>query len=201
MTQTFFIRSTVCGMVLAGALLLTLPVRWFPSFYTVRAMGIVAELFALLILIPPWIFRARSDKDRQAINILQLSLAACFIMSGLGELGMWQLYRYGFEYDKVVHFAAPLIMTLAFTYFLIVHRRVSFRSALMSSSAFVLFLGLAWEGVEYYSDKLFGTKLFGVYGQFATADTIFDILGDVLGILVGIITLVKNRSHWFFASR
>jgi len=196
-TQRQIVLIVAWIMIATGAVLLFGPRSWFPEFYAPKFMGIGAIAFAVIIILPPKIFRARTHEELRAVQYLQAALLICLSMSGLGELGLWQLYRVGFEYDKLVHFLAPLILTLASVYFFYWWYKKTFVRAVLIAAVGVFLLGAAWEGIEFYSDKLFGTQLFGVYGQQLSKDTILDLIYNAAGVAAGILVLYKGKERWF----
>lgn len=181
-TTSLFLKWVVAGMVCTGIALFILPAEALPSFYMPTFMGIGALLFAGLIALPPIIFRTPDAKKQKAVKNLQNAVAATLIMSGAGELGLWQLYQIGFEYDKFVHIITPGILTVAGTMFMRDWWGVPHRKALLGTAVAVFLLSLSWEGVEFYSDKIFGTQLFGVYGKQVSQDTFIDIICDSIGV-------------------
>ncbi|MBX4211674.1 MAG: hypothetical protein KW806_02690 [Candidatus Yanofskybacteria bacterium] len=189
-TKKKFIVIVIWGMLLVGAILLSAPKQWFPDFYTPRFMGVGALLFAVIIFLPQIFFRTSGQhKDFQikknVILNLQVILAVCFLLAGLGELGLWKLYLYGFEYDKFVHFLVPMMLTISGSHLLFHWWGLKRKNAVLVTALLVFIGSLAWEALEFYSDRIFGTQLFGVYGQNLSGDTIWDVVFDILGISIG----------------
>ena len=189
-----FIFVTMWGMILMGSVLLSAPSEWFPIFYAPRFMGVAALLFGVVIFLPQIIFRVsvehRDFKIKQdAVRNLQTILAICFLLAGGGELGLWQLYKYGFQYDKLIHFIVPALLTISLSHFLFHWWRLRREKAIKISAIFIFIGSLVWEALEFYSDKIFGTQLFGVYGQHLSQDTKWDIFYDLAGIITGWLVL------------
>ncbi len=181
----------IAAMILVGGILIFGPRSWFPSFYMPTFMGIVALIFALLLVLPEWIFIPKNKRQRKAREHLQIILALCLVLSGAGELGLWQLYLIGFQYDKLVHILITGLLTFSFSHFAQEWWGFSFKRALTASAFLVIALGIIWEVVEFYSDRIFGTQLFGVYGTQISRDTIIDLISNLIGI--GLAILIRQR--------
>jgi hypothetical protein len=181
-------------MLLGGGVLLIAPQSWFPSFYAPRFMGIGALIFAMVTLSPEWLLEPHTPGQSKAREQLQVHVALSLALSGAGELGLWQLYLIGFEYDKMVHILIPALLTYAFSRFIYTWWETPWKKTVIRTALVILFVSLLWEGVEFYSDQIFGTQLFGVYGEHLSIDTIVDVICDILGI--GIVTLVLLRKRF-----
>lgn len=59
----------------------------------------------------------------------------------------------------------------------------------------IMISSVAWEFFEYFSDTIFKTSAFGVYGQYKFRDTAFDLLFDMLGIALGTVILLNKKLH------
>ena len=187
-------RFVSIGMAIVGLILLLAPVDWFPSFYAVRFMGIGALVFAAGVQLPPVIFHGRRGLQAKAVFNLQKAVTIGLLLSGAGELGLWQLYRIGFPYDKLVHFIVPAMLAASLAGMGLHYWRMRFSRALFLAAGIVILLGVGWEAVEFYSDKLFGTQLFGVYGTDISIDTIVDLICNVLGVSTSLaIVAVKEK--------
>jgi hypothetical protein len=191
----FFIRLTIIGLALAGVMLLIAPREWFPTFYAPRFMGIGAYFFILLILLPQLLFGTKKLQHQQSIVHLQFSLAVTLVLCGLGEFGLWQLYRYGFEYDKFIHFLMPAVVTYSMVHFLM--KRFEFRlsSASTLGGVIIFFCGVVWEYAEFYNDKVFGTQLFGIYGADVYRDTALDLFFNACGVIAALLVIFFSRRH------
>ena len=71
-------------------------------------MGLAAIGYSFLIALPAWVFREL--RDRRELLQFQTALATGMALNGIGSLGAWGLYKYGFDYDKLVHFVFPALM-------------------------------------------------------------------------------------------
>ena len=116
----------------------------------------------------------------------KLPLTVILALNASGDLGLYELYRHGFQYDKIIHFTSPLIATYALA------QRMFIRRAVM----IVLTLALGWELYEILADALIKTHLFGIYRHQVIKDTIMDIFMNILGITSAIlIFLLRLRNH------
>jgi hypothetical protein len=183
----------VWGMAFVGVFLIFAPPSILPSFYVPQFMGIGALIFSLLILLPEWIFQTDDEKKLKARDHLQISLALCFVLSGMGELGLWQLYLIGFQYDKFVHIIVPALLTISGTHFVEAWWGIRWNRTLIGMVIGVGVASIGWEAIEFYSDRIFGTQLFGVYGTQISQDTIVDVLCDAIGIGIAIIIRQQER--------
>ncbi len=179
----------------AIAVLLIAPRTWLPEFYRPLFMAGISTLAIFLIALPGWIFRTQDKHKKIVLERCQLAIAFCMLANGLGGLGMYKLYKIGFEYDKLLHFIVPTTAVVFVTYFLVHWYHRSRRFALICAVLIVLIGAIAWEGWEVAQDRLFGTKTSGVYGEDYQRDTTNDILAGLGGAMLGAyLVLRKNRS-------
>ena len=169
-SKNFFPKIAIAFFVVTGLVLLLTDKSIWPSFYDLPYMGWAALVCALAIFLMPERFKS--------------ALALILLFNASGDLGLYELYKYGFEYDKVIHFVSPLIATLALA------RTFGIRRATM----IVIAGALTWELFEYLSDLLIKTHLFGVYRHQIFRDTLMDLLMNLLGITGAIlIFLIRLR--------
>lgn len=178
---------------LGGAILFWGDPNWFPSFYRPKVMAAASFMFALSIYLPRLIFRPASTPEKEkALQNLQKAAAACLLITSLGTLGLYQLYRIGFEYDKLVHFLFTLIATLAIAGFASGWYEIKQNRALALAVLLVL-VGIGfWETIEFYADLILGIKIFEVYGRGFERDTILDMSFGALGIIAGATIFYKS---------
>lgn len=189
-----FIKASIYFLIVGGIILLILPVRWFPSFYDVRYMGGMALASSLIIyFVPGLFFRAKKgvkqQKNRAALW-LQFFLAFAFIGNALGDLGLYKLYQYGFEFDKVLHFFTPFLGAITLAYGINELWKIRPSRAAFLSFLTIIAFGVAWEFFEYLADSVLKTHISGVYGLNVSVDTKFDFLFDIFGSLAGAISSV-----------
>lgn len=144
--------------LISSCVLLITPHSWWPEYYDVTYFGIAALVCAVAI----WRVPAQ----------LKTPLAIILLLNASGDLGLYQLYKYGFEYDKLIHFVSPLIATLALA------RMWGIKRAAIVVIAFAI----TWELFEFFIDQYFKTRLFGVYHLFIWRDTAWDLIIDVGGV-------------------
>jgi len=167
-----FPHIAIAFFVATGFVLLLTPKTFWPSFYDLPYMGWAALVCALLIFAAPVKYK--------------FPLAVILIISGAGDLGLYELYRYGFEYDKLVHFIVPLIATLVLS-----------REFGMKKTILIMLAGaVAWELYEYLADALIKTHLFGIYRHQIFRDTMMDLIMNGSGVIMAICLkfLSKPRS-------
>lgn len=107
--QRLFLKYTSIVLVIIGLLLLILPKEWFPDFYKPIFMGIIALLSPILIYLPKFILKKSNPQKRALILNMRFVIAFSLAINIAGELGLFQLYRYGFQYDKFAHFIVPML--------------------------------------------------------------------------------------------
>ena len=182
-----FIQVTVDGLVIIGLVLIFGKKSWWPSFYQPVYFGLTFLTSAALIILSQFIFKAPDSRRQEAIMFFRFGLTAALALNALGELCFYPLYRYGIEYDKMIHFANSFLFVAALTSFYEKWHNLNLGRALKIAAIVVFVGGLLWEVFEFSSDLFFKTSVFGVYGQFRGADTIFDVASDLLGLTAGLI--------------
>jgi hypothetical protein len=176
----------------AGLMFLSLPVNIWPKFYNPGFFGFTSIVSAVSIILLNKIFRAGDNCQRDAVMFLRLSITIAIMLNLFGELYLYQLYRYGFQYDKVLHFISPILILVSLVSLgqAIYH---SPKAILIRNSVMIVLIGsVLWEVMEFVSDIIFKTTEFGIYGQQKFTDTSFDILFDVIGVVTAVI-LLKNE--------
>ncbi len=188
MTKEKLLKFSIAGFLLAGLIFILGDASWFPDFYAPKLFGIFSFISAFFIILPKFLFRSKPDElgmKKESLINFQIAVAISLILNGFGSLGLFQLYKVGFEYDKMVHFITGLIMTIAFSRLLFYRYGFSFKKAVFLSAFLMLIAGIGWEIFEFLSDFIFGTKTFGVYGAQIKRDTALDLIFDLAGIIAG----------------
>lgn len=170
--------------VLASLILFFGRTDWWPSFYEPRFYGFVFFISALAIVLPKRLLKTKNEGQKQALIFLRLVVAVILTLNLLGELYLYRLYLYGFQYDKFAHLTGSFLAVMSLTFLLEVYFGYSIKKAVITAAAAVLLGGLLWEVTEFSSDLLLKTSEFGVYGMYRMSDTIFDIIFDILGITI-----------------
>jgi hypothetical protein len=185
-----FINFMIFSLVIGGLVLLMSPKNIWPSFYSPVFFGVNALISAIILILPKYLFRSDNNCKQIAVQYLRLALAALIFLNALGELYLYQLYVYHFQYDKVLHLVSPIFMFIGLSYFMQNWYGTPFKKSLWISGLILLSGGVLWEVFEFFSDILFKTQEFGIYGQYKLPDTLFDLLFDLLGVVFG--TLYMN---------
>lgn len=193
-----FVKFSIIFLLVSGIILLISPVRWFPSFYDVRYMGIGAIVCAAAIFFLPKAFfvpadAPRAEKKNKTADLFQFGLALAVFNNALGDMGLYQLYKVGFEYDKFIHLTTSFLAVLIIAVVLEGRFEVRPFYSVMAALLVVVFAGLAWELYEYLLDVVFKTHLYGVYGVNINSDTQFDILSNTFGAIFGALILFLKR--------
>lgn len=195
-----FITISIIALLFAGLILASFPVSWFPHFYDVRYMGLAAIGSAAAIIILPRVFNALTDaadakNKKQVINLFQFLLTVSIMSNALGDLGFYQLYKIGFQYDKLVHFSTSLLGV--FIGAIILHKlfEIHLSYAVVFAFIAVIACGIGWEVFERISDFLFKTHIAGVYASDISNDTKFDLLSGAIGAVSGAILVYCTNIH------
>jgi hypothetical protein len=192
------VRVSLIILICTNALLLVVPERFLPSFYDTQYIHLFSIGSILLIYFLPRHLKV-SAQDQNAleknkvIDQLQILITLILYANILGDLGLYQLYKIGFPYDKFIHFLIPLLCMIFFPKFLHIRFGIPFSRACIYSFIFILSSGILWEISEYLADTIFKTHIFGVYGQDLIHDTTLDLLSDLLGSSIG---FLYNVSHF-----
>lgn len=186
------IKISLWALSLAGVFLLVLPINWFPNFYDVRYMGICSLIGACVIYFLPQRIRVApnipgAEQKNQGVEHLQVLLTCIILSNALGDLGFYQLYKFGFEFDKLMHFFNPMLILLLFPIFL--QKRFGIRKSYSQVGTFVfaICIGIFWELFEFFTDQIFKTHIYGIYGTNINNDTKWDLLFDLFGSTFGLI--------------
>src|SRR3989344_3266812 len=166
----FFPKLIIAFFILASFVLLLTDKSIWPSYYDLPYMGWAALVCAMAIFLIPQQFK--------------FPLALILLLNGLGDLGLYQLYLYGFEFDKVIHFLSPAIA--AYTLIPTIGWK---RTAMV-----VVVVAFSWELFEFLSDAIIKTHLFGVYRHQIFRDTVMDFGMNILGVATGSILRYYKQS-------
>ena len=182
-----FPKLAIGFFVVSGVILLVTPHSIWPSFYDLPYMGWAALVCALAI----WILPKVGPWDPFKVRPLQTALAVILLFNASGDLGLYELYRYGFEYDKIIHFVSPLIATLALAP---ACRQAGEPLGIRKAIAIVISCAFAWELFEFLSDAIIKTHLFGVFRHQIFRDTVLDFGMNILGVATGSILRYYKQS-------
>ena len=181
-------------LIIAGLILLLGKASWWPSFYNAHFLGTAFLASAGLILLPKYILRTDDQCRRDAVTKLRAAISLALILNALGELYLYELYHYGIQYDKIIHFSTSFTFVIVLTFFAQAWFRMPAKKALLLGVILVISGGFLWELLEYSSDLIFKTKELGIYGQYVVSDTVFDLLSDFFGAFVSAIVLLYSKS-------
>lgn len=157
-----FYKLVIAFFVISGLILLLTPHAWWPSFYDLPYMGWAALVCALAIALVPAHFKT--------------PLAVMLLLNASGDMGLYELYNYGVPYDKVIHFASPLIATIT------LRKYFSWKTTVLIVAAFAL----GWELFEFLADAIIKTHLFGVFRHQVLEDTLMDLAMNTIGAILGL---------------
>ncbi len=183
--------------VIAGLVFILGKRVWFPEFYRPQFMGTIAFISAFLIVLPNLIFKFPDDPLKQkTLNFFQNVLVVSLLLNGLGGLGLFQLYKIGFEYDKLLHLIVPFLSVMALSRFGFDWYKWSFKKSIIISAILVVFGGFLWELFEFFGDRFFKTEMLGYYGKFIAEDTVWDLIINLFGVASGALSsvFIKKRA-------
>lgn len=194
MNKQKFINLAVAVYIISGSILLLGERSWFPDFYNPGFMGILALASAIGIILPRLVFKESGDSNKREVLLnFQVTIAISLLLNGAGGLGLYQLYRYGFEYDKLMHLLVPMMFTVSGAKFISAWFGIKLEKALLLSAILAMSGSLAWEVFEFLSDWYIGTQTLGFYGREITRDTIIDIIANTIGIIFGSIFVLRKK--------
>lgn len=196
MGKSRFLKISIWLFLAAGFILFIGEKKWFPVFYDHNLFAAGSLVSAFAIILPAFIFRSNDQKKKESLLNFQVALSVSLMLNGGGALGLFQLYKIGFEYDKLVHFAVAFIATISLSHFLFRWYGLDFKKSVILSAVFLVFAGLVWELFEFLTDLILGTKTFGIYGMDIERDTKFDLIFDIFGAISASLFLFfrKNKN-------
>jgi hypothetical protein len=194
-----FIKISIYALAIIGLALTIIPPNLLPSFLDVRYMGLAMLAEAALINFLPRVLMvpaagADTTLKNEAVESFQFLMALTFAANGLGDIGLYQLYTTGFEFDKILHFSIPIIGVFIISLLFYNRFELTRSRALIITILIVAALALGWEAFEYIMDHYFSTRLHGINGVNSAYDTQIDLILGAAGIICGsIITLLKLK--------
>lgn len=181
-----FIIISQWAFACAGLTLFLLPKDYLPDYYKPIPMGLAAIGYSFLIALPAWVFREL--RDRRELLQFQTALATGMALNGIGSLGAWGLYKYGFDYDKLVHFVFPALMVYFGARLLRIRSGKPVITMALLTAVIVMASGVAWEYIEYFFASYFH---FGFFGTLFDPDSIRDLLANMAGVIAALIYLIS----------
>lgn len=195
MWQKRFLKFSSIILVIIGLLLLFGKKSWFPNFYNPLFLGVIAVISPLLIYLPKFFLTKSSPKKRKLILEMRSVITFSLLVNFAGELGLFQLYKYGFEYDKFAHFIVSMLFAFILGEALSEWEQLSPGRILWLIFLVVFSSGILWEIFEATSDLLFKTQEWGVYGKHLVGDTYRDIAFNTLGAIAGIVVFMIPKGQ------
>jgi len=178
--------------IVVAIVFLSFPTDLLPDYiHKPRLMFFGILAFAGLLYLPRVIFiwtkgKILYQKRKSSLLKYENLFAVGLFVSSMGDLGFYQFYRIGFNYDKLVHFILPFFAVISAGGYLINGYRQNWLKALFLAASIVMIGGIVWEAVEFSVDKIFGTHLWGVDSRDVFSDTKADLYADFLGTLLGL---------------
>lgn len=189
-----FIKFSIVSFAVVGIILFFGDRKWFPEFYNPKFMAWISFASAIILVSPQMIFKSNDAKRQKYLKNLQLAMAISLILNGLGGLGFFQLYKYGFEFDKMTHFTVSFVLIITLSKFLEVWYNFSFKKSLAISIILIATIGILWEFLEFASDVIFKTQTLGKYGKEISKDTVLDVILNFIGIILATNLLLRSKT-------
>ena len=186
--------------IIVGLFLILGKRAWFPDFYNPIFMGVMALVAAFLIFSLRLILRPGNPEQEKILDLIQISLVAGLSFNALGALGLFQLYKFGFQYDKLLHFLNSFVFAIVFAKSYEQWRKVGFKKSIILSIIIIFLIGTIWELYELAGDTWFKTQMLGQYGEFVTEDTIWDLAMNFFGIITAAagLSICRNNSRYCY---
>lgn len=203
MTHKTAIKIVSGFFAAAGLFLIFSPTTLYPEWFVSRLAGLGALIYIALIHSPLLIYKIKKTTPKNAtpgqnaaVKRLQTYGALIALLNFAGTCGMFRLYRYGIEYDKLLHFLTPFLLTIATVRFAHHWLSPNLTKNMAYVASMILMIGIAWEFFEYGADKIFGTHSFGQEGNNILKDTALDGIFNGLGIATGLLLLKIRNKNW-----
>ncbi|HCU71035.1 MAG TPA: hypothetical protein DIC35_04800 [Candidatus Moranbacteria bacterium] len=193
-----FIKLSIAIFLIAAIAMFASPKEWRYFLYHPIYLGIVFLVSAFLIYFPQIVFRFTVQEKKEMIRKTQATLASAFLLNALGEFGFYKLYLIGFEYDKLIHLVNSMLFSFLLGKILVIWKNFSFRQTVWRTVLAIFIGGVGWELWEIFSDFVFHTLEWGVYGEHNFVDTIGDLIWNCAGILMGVVLLKLTMKEALF---
>lgn len=192
---------SIFTLLVAGILIILVPVSWLPSFFDGRYLGWSMIIGALTIYLLPTFIKVPVNspdaaRKNRASELLQYLLTINIVANALGSLGFYELYQYGIPYSYILHIAVPLISTLLLSIVITLRWQIPIFRSTIIAFCLVIICSILWEIFENYSDNTWGTHL-KVLGLGDTTDTtVINLIQDTIGAIIGaVIALLGQRFY------
>ena len=172
--------------IIGGSVLIFGKSDWFPEFYNPIFMGLMGFVSAFLVVSSRFFLKPKNQQQEKVLDMIQTGIVFGLVFSALGALGLFQLYKVGIQYDKILHFLNSFILTAIVIRSYEGWHGFGFEKSLSFSVMIVFSGGVVWEMYEFLGDTLIGTQMLGHYGQLAARDTIWDMIMNWSGIILAV---------------
>ena len=147
-----FMRLTAFSMIAMGLVLFFGNGAWWPSFYQPVYLSLTMFSSGMLIIFSRYVLKPLDFERQESIIWLRLVITIALSLNVLGELYLYQLYKYGFQYDKLIHFTSSfLFLTVIASFYEKWHKDKQSR-AVVIAVIIVVAGSLLWELIEFSSD-------------------------------------------------
>jgi len=190
------IGRIIAILFIVGGLILIIGKKiWFPEFYNPIFMGLMGFVSAFLVVSSRLFLKPKNQQQEKVLDMIQTGMVFGLVFSALGALGLFQLYKVGIQYDKILHFLNSFILTTIVIRSYEGWQGFGFEKSLSFSVMIVFSGGVVWEMYEFLGDTLIGTQMLGYYGQLATKDTIWDMIMNWSGIILAVtgVKILKKK--------
>lgn len=177
-------------------------------FYAVALLGIIpadtlSYVLAIIFIPVVWIPFFAEKIFKIKFNLAVLVFYEIFIFLGILGGSGWELYSYGFYFDKIVHTASGVLFSLIFYNIFVIYNKDYNKLfwIFIITFSFSMMIGGFWEICEFTSDAIFNgnaQKYAGFTERAALMDTMGDIICDFVGAIVGSVMAIlihKNKKE------
>lgn len=190
-----FISFSCYLFLTVGIVMLLIPPSSLPDYIHHPTFLGLSSLFAsLFIWLPSRLLSSNTELKKLSVIHIQASICFALIVNGAGELGLFELSRYGIPYDKIAHCVVSGLIVYILCENIFIRLRWSRTLIIIVSTFLAFWIGIAWEIFEAISDVLFETRVWGIYGEQIVRDTITDIIFNICGIVIASLLFWKQST-------
>ena len=136
---------------------------------------------------------AADAEKKTAVGKIQITVAISLILNAGGALGLFEMYKSGIQYDKILHFIIPFLFTVNSTSFFSIYYDKPFKKALLISIILVVIGNFSWKLYEFLSDTIFKTQSLTNDSSNEILDIAWDLILGFLGIFIACLYLVYDE--------
>ena len=159
--------------------------EFISGVYNTYVVASVMLIGTIILLAPTYLFQSTDENKQKVVYNFQRIIASGLLLEAAGRLGLFQLYKVGFQYDKMIHFLVPAGLVFGIAYLAHIYFNQGIYTSILTGVGMVLIAGIVWEGFEQAADFFFQANTSGINGHFTYIDTVYDLITNTLGITAG----------------